>query len=451
MNLLSGAAPQLHVPPALERTGFAPEAGTPPSPDTTADVLPAARQAHDRSATWIFAAAFVALVLKLAIAFNTIGTNDVFNFYRFGRLLSEQGLEWMYTNDRAFNHPPLVAYYLRGIYEFGNSPAVQANGISFPLLLRLPGIVADLVVLILLVRWRQRLALPTWSLLLLALSPVSLMVSGFHGNTDPVMVALLVAATGMCLHRRPVLCGILLALSCQVKIIPLLLLPIFMCFWFAKGRVLRFGWAFTAAFALLWIQPLLSFPQAVATNVLGYGSFWGCWGITYWLRMTDLPAFSVITYIDPPRAEQVVMTALKAAVVGCVLFLAWRQRRVSGRGLFQTIGIAWIIFFVLSPAIAPQYMVWLVPFVLVLAPSLAAYLMLSSSVFLFFFYNVTAGGLPWYMGVATRATNDVTAHWALWPWAVLTFALFAWCRNSLAGNTDSMLPMLRRTSMARAR
>ena len=57
------------------------------------------------------------------------------------------------------------------------------------------------------------------------------MVSGFHGNTDPVMVMFLVLAAHMCLKERPILAGLFLALSCQIKIVPLLFVPIFFFFW----------------------------------------------------------------------------------------------------------------------------------------------------------------------------------------------------------------------------
>ncbi|PYL06690.1 MAG: hypothetical protein DME33_12900 [Verrucomicrobia bacterium] len=63
----------------------------------------------------IVALALVALTLKLAIAYNTIGTNDAVFFYGFSKVLSEHGLEWTYQHSRYFNHPPLTAYYLRGI------------------------------------------------------------------------------------------------------------------------------------------------------------------------------------------------------------------------------------------------------------------------------------------------------------------------------------------------
>jgi len=71
---------------------------------------------RDLRTTCIIALALVALTLKLAIAYNTIGTNDAVFFYGFAKALSEHGLEWTYQHSRYFNHPPLTAYYLRVIY-----------------------------------------------------------------------------------------------------------------------------------------------------------------------------------------------------------------------------------------------------------------------------------------------------------------------------------------------
>jgi hypothetical protein len=106
---------------------------------------------RDLRTVCIVALALVALTLKLAIAYNTIGTNDAITFYGFAKVLSQHGLEFTYQHSRYFNHPPLTAYYLRGILALTEQPWCQAAGIYFPFLLRLPGIVADfLVVLVLL-------------------------------------------------------------------------------------------------------------------------------------------------------------------------------------------------------------------------------------------------------------------------------------------------------------
>ena len=84
--------------------------------------------------------------------------------------------------------------------------------------------------------------IPTWAMALFAISPVSLMVAGwFHGNTDPIMVVFILAAALMCLTERPVLCGLFFALSCQVKVVPVLFFPdLLFAFGSLTGKDFRF-------------------------------------------------------------------------------------------------------------------------------------------------------------------------------------------------------------------
>src|SRR5256886_11390240 len=138
---------------------------------------------RDLLTAFVVGLALVAMTVKLAIAYNTIGTNDAVFFYGFARVLSEHGLQWTYEHSRYFNHPPLTAYFLRGIFLLTEQRWCQDLGIHFPFLLRLPGIVADFLVVLVLLQFRKiDIRIPTWALALFAFSPVSLMVSGFHGN-----------------------------------------------------------------------------------------------------------------------------------------------------------------------------------------------------------------------------------------------------------------------------
>lgn len=383
-------------------------------------------QTRPARALWIYAAALVAAAIKLLIAWNTIGTNDVVVFYKSAQALAAHGLEWTYANQSFFTHPPLTAYYLRAICGFANQPFFTSHGLTFPFLLRLPGVIADFVVLaaLLIATERHRdLRLPTWSFVLLTLSPVSIMVSGFHGNTDPVMVMFLVLAALMLLTEKAELCAVLLALSCQIKVIPLLLFPVFFFFWFSRTRTLRFIIPFALTMLLCWAEPLVRFPSLFAKNVLAYASYWGIWGITYLLRITGLPEFSRVSFVGLSTPQELVMAVLKFTIITCVLFLAWRRRKGSGRDAIDTVAYAWILFFILSPGIAVQYMVWLAPFVLILSPKFYAWLTAASAAFLFCFYNVTAHGFPWRYAVSTNALNNLWAPWSLLPWMTLIAGL----------------------------
>ena len=43
----------------------------------------------------------------------------------------------------------------------------------------------------------------------------------------------------------------------------------------------------------------------------------------------------------------------------------------------------------------------------------------TSSIFAFVFYNTISNGLPWYRGVSTNTLNKIWTPWSLLPWSVL--------------------------------
>jgi hypothetical protein len=384
---------------------------------------------------WIGACAVLALVLKLVIALGTVGTNDVIRFYEFAADLTHVGLEQTYRLDPSFNHPPLVSHFLTVIYDLSHRPFAQAWGISFPFLLRLPGIVADLAVVLLLLRLRTRkpeLHLPLWSLFLLALSPVSIMVSGFHGNTDSVLVLFLILALLAGINQRPGWCGFALALSCQIKIVPLLFLPAFLFYWITQRRSRAFAGAFGLTIITLWSEALLRFPLVFFRNVFGYGGFWGTWGITYWLSQTGAGDFSRSDFQHLSFAQNLTATLLKLVIVSAAVLLAYRRRnRTGAQGLCDSLAITWLIFFVFSPGIGAQYLVWIAPFLLLWSPQIYLWLTAASSLFLFVFYNVISGGLPWYYGVSNGSRNAEWLPWTIWPWMILASAIVLLSRNRI--------------------
>jgi Gpi18-like mannosyltransferase len=394
----------------------------------------------------IMAAALAGFFFKLAIAYNTFGTNDVASFYMFAGSLRDHGLEWTYRNGvvffsnfPVFNHPPLTAYYLELIDNLSKNPFLREYGLTFPFLLRLPGIIADLVSVFVLIRIRQftlRLRIPNWAMLLFALSPVSVMVSGFHGNTDSILVMFLLLAAYACLRERPVWCGIFFALSCQVKIIPFLLLPIFWFFWQWRQAAMRFILPVALVTAAFWIQPLVRFPLLFFRNVVSYNSFWGSWGISYCLKLTAWSQFKGGFFYLPTGAT-IVVWMLKAAIISAVIAIAWHRRHSAGREFLNSLAYAWIVFFILAPGVCPQYLVWPAPFILLLSPILYGWFTIASSVALFCFYNSLTGGLPWYIGIARNNADGFgqSALWALLPWFPLIVGIIFFWKSAISVNS----------------
>jgi hypothetical protein len=224
-----------------------------------------------------------------------------------------------------------------------------------------------------------------------------------------------------------------------VKIIPLLLLPIIFFFWSARGAALRFTIPFVLLSLAMWAQPLIRFPALFLKNVFSYGSFWGGWGITYCLRLTRSPQFNGTGFFNLPPAAAATVFLLKLGIVAAVLMVAWRRRYLPARAVIDSIAYAWIVFFVFAPGISVQYMVWLAPFVLMLSPSLFGWLVITSSIFLFVFYNTIAGGLPWFIAISRNDLNPIWAPWSLWPWATLIVGMILLWKKATGANASLRL------------
>jgi hypothetical protein len=378
-----------------------------------------------RSTSIVILAALVAMGLKIYCAAMTIGTNDVPLNFKYGKVISEQGLDYLYRSKLFFNHTPAVGSFLCLSYNLAaalNPPGTPDACKFFPLILRFPGIVADFLVVMLLLKLREKTGNPpTWALVLFALSPVSFMVSGYHGNVDPVMVLLLVVAAFFCVNEQAAACGLFLGLACNVKIIPLVLTPIFFFFWLHRGKKSAAQFALASALTCLagWSAALIGSPGIFLKNVLGYNSYWGYWGVTHWLSETKLAQFSApgIFFLTP--AQRGAVAVLKLLIILGVVAVGWRRRSEPGEKFFGTVAIVWVIFFVLAPGIGPQYLVWLAPFVLLYSPPWYLAVTAASSLFLFVQYNTISHGMPWFYG---DSLGSLARFWL--PYGDLLWAVF---------------------------
>jgi hypothetical protein len=157
-----------------------------------------ARVAQSFGATLFYTAA-IALGCKLWLALRTYGTNDVYAYEQFATWASYLG-SGIYHALEDFNHPPSMIPVLRALRWLA-----EKTGVFFPFWVRALPALADAGTLLIVYRMAQpRLDEPRtrWGLLLLAASPALILVSGFHGNTDSVMVFFLMSSVYWT-DRRP--------------------------------------------------------------------------------------------------------------------------------------------------------------------------------------------------------------------------------------------------------
>src|SRR5439155_7541930 len=178
----------------------------------------------------IILSASFAFALKLPLLLNTRGTNDVLFWERNLAKISTDGGLALYRDGATifrdgklyhiepFNQPPFMISLLR---LWGGAMAISGLPLSF--WLRLTSSLADIGSLWLV--WRI-LRPQTSALVLIALSPVSIMVSGFHGNTDPIMIFFILLSIYLLEIRRNVLlAGMALGMAMNIKVMPIVFGP----------------------------------------------------------------------------------------------------------------------------------------------------------------------------------------------------------------------------------
>ena len=364
----------------------------------------------------------VATVLKVLWAVNSVGTTDAVLFYHYGQSIQTYGLKWQYVRDTVFNHTPFTGWVMKELYL-----ATSDNYPAFAAILRMICTAADIGVVLGMLHLKKLTGQPPWwALWLFAISPVSIMVSGFHGNIDPIMVMFIFFAALAVLREKPLLCGVMYAAACNIKIVPLMLAPVFIFYWMAKGwrPAIRFMASAGALMLAGAAYGLIVCPAGFLRNVLGYGTFWGGWGITFWLRQTGLRDFHIMDYEDLTPAQTHVMLALKILLIAGILVLAWRRRRLGGLDFFKTLAAAFTWIFVVMPGAGPQYMVWFAPFMLLLSPRWWVALTAASAIYMARFYHSTSlYHFPWNMSFPRGPEAPYWAPWSNLPWGTFVALL----------------------------
>ncbi len=251
------------------------------------------------------------------------------------------------------------------------------------------------------------------------------MVSGYHGNFDSVMAMFLFLAAYHCTTGRVECSALFFAFAIHVKVAPIILSPIFFFFWLARKQGLRFFLITTSLVLAVWLVPLIQYPKLFLNNVLGYSSYWGTWGVTYWLRSTGFRPFHLVSFYGLSAPQQHIMTGLNIFVGAAILLVAWRRATARRTGIFATLSAAWAIFFVFAPGILLHYLAWPSCCILLYSRRLYVLLLATGSAFLFTCYTVINGSFPWDRGLFRVEVLEIWLPWSNVPWLAFVAALVA--------------------------
>jgi len=398
-----------------------------------------------RAARHLVALAAAAFLLKVAIALSSYGSTDVLIFEADLEKLRQDGAVALYRDGvrtrwcgepgqrvcPPFIHPPFMIHALAGWGALS-----RISGLPIGFWLRFTCAAADvgsLVLVMRMLRSTRRDPGTQIALALFAASPIAILVSGFHGNTDPIMIFFVLLSVWYLESRRPAwLAGAALGMAASIKILPVLLAPAALLS--LPGPRLRIGFAAgaVAVFLAASMPVLAEAPELVITRVLGYGSQSGPWGLSFFaLASIQSPDISWV-YDVHTRYGKIVSLLL---ILGATF---WPRPRPSPNALFMRAGFLMFLFLSLTPGFGVQYLAWLVPWVVALGDGATVLYYLAGAAFLLSYYTAAAGRFPWYLANSLERTAWTTTviSLGLICWVVVCCIAFIYVRSLRAARVD---------------
>lgn len=367
----------------------------------------------------VLVVALLVLVLKALLATTTFGTEDVRTWTTFAAGVRAHGpvgvygVDFSHIHHGLYNHPPLIGFYLQAIN------ALSSIGVPLKVTLRVVSSCADVVsalVVFELVRRRRSLVASTLAGVTVGGSPVLLLVSGYHGNTDPIFVMLVLVGSYLVVDRRSAVAGaVVLALAVGIKVVPVVVLPAVAVYLLCRRRerMVAAVVAFCVTIAVTWGPAVIEHPGAIRRHVLGYSGISDRpWGLVRFAD--DMNWVQISNFLAGPG--RVLVLAISALVPA---LLVWRrpERAIEG------VALSLVTFLALSPAFGVQYLAWAAAAGLLLDLGAAIVYNVLGGVVLFQIYDSWNGGWPWpHVANGHRFTGPQLALAAL-LWASLVVVM----------------------------
>jgi len=326
-----------------------------------------------RPGTALLAAGLAGYALRLVLGLVAEGTNDIRAWELFAHEVLARGLEDTYLVRLLFNHPPLM-----GLWAATALRLAQTTGVRFAVVFKLPGLAGEVGTgLLLWIIWarrgseaRGRRAFAAYGLAL-----ASILISGYHGNTDPLywffgLLAMYLAQT----REAPFLAGVALGAALDVNLIPVLLVVPLATQLGSVRALARCAAGGTLALAPYWLALLTFSPpgvRALVRNLGGYRSNLELWGVELFVR--------TLSGILAPNAPRLALglralgdaywrhgaTILLFAVAAVAV---WQWRRSGGQPVGYRLGaLAYGLFLVVGSGFGLQYIGCVIPWLLLLS------------------------------------------------------------------------------------
>jgi hypothetical protein len=292
------------------------------------------------------AAIAIGAFARLWLWWRFIGSADAHIWAHHAGYILAHGLAGAYeapAGYNMYNHPPVMGW-LSALW----SSLCGGRMLVFSRWLKLPGLIGDFAVIALLWRFGSPVAAAIY-----ALSPVAILISGFHGNTDAFCAVFVLAGAIAADRERWFTAGALFAAGINVKLVPLLLLPILLLA--APRRALPRLAAGLALVVIPFIPPALEGAAAgMRSHLLGYIPVSDLWGVMAFLTPArGKPRLAALQAIGSWYAANGRFVVLAAIVV----FAAWARFR-NAPPIATRIAVGAALWLILTPGSGIHYLIY---------------------------------------------------------------------------------------------
>jgi len=295
----------------------------------------------------------LALAIRLIVAFAFWGSNDVTLQIHHGQRINSKQSSWTSKLPVAYMLPAWMQ-------SLSRATPVPENVAQ-----KLPAILGDLLAALLLWRLSARSERPwLWPAVYL-LNPVTVMLSAYHGNVDPLMAAAMLWALALRWNGRPAMSGFALGLSLAMKPTALLALPplAFPLTW----RSVKLGVSALLTVTAVCVPFILTDPT-FGRFLAGYGGAYGEWGLPLMLRQVGHVYNLQAANVWLEEFGRYVMAAL-LAVWFLWMMMRWRIESLSDNA--RAIAATWLFFYLIATGWGVQYLSLALPFLLIASVRLA--------------------------------------------------------------------------------
>jgi hypothetical protein len=357
------------------------------------------------------------LLLRVGLMLVSAGTNDAVSWRIFGRFIHDRGIVPLYESYPLFNHPPLMGYWA------ALSVALARRlGVDTIQVFRVAPLIGDGVTAFLLYRiWQTRSGCGALAVGLYAVTLCSVLVTGHHTNTDPLCAALCLLAVDQWQRRRSFSAGLALGGAINVKLFPVLLIPVLLLSQRGARSWLRASAGLGLA-ALPFLPVLFLAGAAFHRNAIAYNSVpehWGLYGMLKLAAMQEALAPVAKPILHGFRTYGrwiVVVLAMGVAVAG----RRWPRRWTPYELGFMTLAS----FLLFAPGFGVQYTVWVLPLLFAVGLGSAVVYGTLAGVFILAAYvHYGNGAWPWFSWFGTGFPAWVAAlgylTWGLLLWLTI--------------------------------